>query len=473
MSKKKKPTVILPAVKILDAANEGVSIARLEDNMVVFVTGAVPGDVADLRVTKQKKSFMEAVPVKYHTYSPLRQEPFCSHFGLCGGCKWQQLRYEEQLRFKQQQVVDNLTRIGKVELPECMPILGSQKTEYYRNKLDYTFSATKWLTTEELKEAEGQEIDRRGLGFHLPGMWNRVLNIDHCYLQPDPSDQIRLGLMEFVRQQGYSCFDLEEQCGLMRSLMIRNAVSGDLMVLVQFGEHDADAHKAVMEFLKNTFPQITSLLYVVNQKRNDTFHDLDILCYHGEPHITEQMEGLRFRVGPKSFYQTNALQAYELYKVARDFAQLTGEELVYDLYTGTGTIAQFVAGKAKHVVGIEYVPSAIEDAKVNAQLNGIQNTDFYAGDIKDLLTDELVARHGKPEVVITDPPRAGMHPDVVAKLVEIAPQRIVYVSCNPTTQARDLQLMDAHYRVVKVQPVDMFPHTFHVENVVLLERREA
>ncbi len=444
---------------------EGKCLAR-HNNMVIFVAGVAPGDVVDLRVTRKKKSFLEAVPVAFREYSELRVEPFCEHFGVCGGCKWQHIGYDTQLHYKQKQVKDNLERIGKVALPEFGPILGSAKTRYYRNKLEFTFSPNGWLTNEQIKSVE--EFDRNALGFHIPGRFDKILDIQHCYLQPDPSNAIRLEVRRYGREHGLEFFDVVKQAGFLRNLIIRTANTGELMVILQVFRNDREAILGIMEHLKVTFPEITSLQYVVNSKGNETYHDLEVVCYHGLPYIHEEMEGIQFRVGPKSFYQTNADQAYELYKLTRELAGLTGDELVYDLYTGAGTIANFVARQCREVIGIEYVPSAIEDAKINSQINNITNTTFYAGDMKDILSDELVERHGRPNVVITDPPRAGMHEDVIAKLLQVHPGRIVYVSCNPATQARDLELLSPKYKVARVQPVDMFPQTHHVENIVLL-----
>ena len=411
--------------------------------------------------------------VKFHEKSPLRTEPFCSHFGVCGGCKWQCLSYEEQLKYKQKQVFDNLTRIGKVELPEFRPILGSEKTRFYRNKLEFTFSNKRWLTEEEVKQ-DVKYDQMNAVGFHIPGAFDKVLAIDKCWLQDDISNQIRNAVRDYAYAHNFPFFDLRTQEGLLRNIMIRTSSTGELMVVLQCKVTDGEGRRKmeeILQFMADSFPQITSLMYVINNKCNDTIGDLDVEVFKGNDHIFEEMEGLRFKVGPKSFYQTNSEQAYNLYKVAREFAGLTGNELVYDLYTGTGTIANFVARQARKVVGIEYVPEAIEDAKVNSDLNGIDNTLFYAGDMKDILTNDFIAEHGRPDVIITDPPRAGMHNDVIDVILAAEPKRIVYVSCNPATQARDLQLLDGKYKVTAVQPVDMFPHTHHVENVVQLERR--
>jgi 23S rRNA (uracil1939-C5)-methyltransferase len=457
-------------VEFTVVAAEGKAVAKV-DGMVVFVPFAAPGDVADIQLTRRKSSFAEGRVVRFQSLSPVRSEPFCQHFGVCGGCKWQILPYSEQLKYKQQQVTDNLTRIGKVELPAITPILGAPATTFYRNKLEFTFSNRRWLTEEEVS-SDREFAQMNALGFHIPGMFDKVLDIEKCWLQDDLSNQIRTAIRDFCLQNGYSFFDLRNQHGLMRTLLIRNSSIGERMVIVVFYEDDAEKRKQLMDFIVTTFPQITSLIYIVNQKANDTITDQEVVTWKGRDYIVEEMEGLQFRIGPKSFYQTNSEQAYHLYQVARSFAQLTGGELVYDLYTGTGTIANFVARNAKKVIGIEYVEEAIADARVNAEINGIGNTLFFAGDMKDVLTAAFIAEHGHPDVIITDPPRAGMHDDVVSAILLAAPERIVYVSCNPATQARDLNLLDSRYRVTRVQPVDMFPHTHHVENVVLLEKRD-
>lgn len=469
-NKKKLP--IIENVTITAVAAEGKSLARVDDK-VVFVPYVVPGDVVDLQVKKKKSSFMEAVAINIHEYSPLRDTPFCEHYGICGGCKWQCLKYEEQLKAKQQQVYDNLSRIGKVELPEFMPILGSKKTREYRNKLEYGFSNKRWLTEDEVKQDVKYDV-MDAVGFHISGAFDKILDINKCHLMDDLQNRIRNDIRDYALLHGLVFYDLRQNSGLLRSMMLRNSNTGEFMLLIQFRIDTAEEKEqalALLQHLADTFPEITSLLYVDNHKANDTFGDQEVHCFKGTDFIYETMEDLKFKVGPKSFYQTNTDQAYELYSVARDFAGLTGNELVYDLYTGTGTIANFVAKKAKKVIGIEYVPEAIEDAKVNSEVNGIDNTLFFAGDMKDILNKEFIAQYGRPEVIITDPPRAGMHQDVIDTILFAAPQRIVYVSCNPATQARDLQLLDADYKVTKVQPVDMFPHTQHVENVVLLERR--
>ena len=560
MARKKKELPLLEQVMITDVAAEGKALARVND-MVVFVPYVVPGDVVDLQVKRKKHSYAEAVAVKFHEYSPLRSKPFCKHFGVCGGCKWQCLKYEEQIRYKQKQVTDNLVRIGKIELPEISPILGSEQTERYRNKLEFTFSNKRWLTQEEINlmddtlsgveeyrsegvktnvpsvdglsstlqsEAEtptlqhSNKFNRNAVGFHIPGAFDKVLAIDECHLMDDICNRIRNGVRDYAYEHNLTFFDLRSQEGMLRNMMIRiadgdacqeyrklgveeyrsegvktilstdaaNGLSSELpseattpkllnskklsglMVVMQFKivapEEEAQM-KQLLQFMADTWPEITSLIYVINNKCNDTIGDLPIHVFKGDDHIIEEMEGLKFKVGPKSFYQTNSRQAYNLYKVTREFAGLTGNELVYDLYTGTGTIANFVSRKARQVIGIEYVPEAIEDAKVNSALNGIDNTLFFAGDMKDILNQEFINQYGRPDVIITDPPRAGMHNDVIDTILFAEPKRIVYVSCNPATQARDLSLLDVKYKVLKVQPVDMFPHTHHVENVVLLE----
>lgn len=459
---------LLTAIPIEKIAAEGKCIARV-NGQVIFVAGVAPGDVVDLKIVRKKKNFLEATPVNFHSYSDKRATPFCEHFSQCGGCKWQHISYGTQLAYKQQEVVDQLTRIGKVALPEISPIIASEKTQYYRNKLEYTFSNKRWLSTEEVKSEE--VINRDGVGFHFPGQFDKILDINHCYLQEEPSNKIRLAIKDYAFKNNISFYGIQSNQGLLRNLIIRTSITGEIMIVLQVGEQNEKEIAGIMEYLQSSFPEITSLNYVVNTKKNETFHDLDVVCFAGKPYIEEQMEDLTFRIGPKSFYQTNSSQAYELYKVARNFAGLSGNEIVYDLYTGTGTIAQFVSKQAKKVVGIEYVEAAIKDAKTNATLNNIQNCVFYAGDIKDVLQNEFIEREGNPDVIITDPPRAGMHADVVNTLLSINAEKIVYVSCNPSTQARDLALLDQVYKVKAVQPVDMFPHTYHVENVVLLERR--
>lgn len=469
MARKQKTLPILREVTITDVAAEGKALAKVDD-MVVFTQYAVPGDVVDIQVTKKKKNYMEGRVVAFHSYGEKRCDAQCAHYGTCGGCKWQILPYDEQIRYKQQQVADNLTRLGHIELPEISPILGSAKTYFYRNKLEYTFSNRRWLSAEDMQREHTPE-ELCGVGFHIPGMFDKVLDIDKCWLQDDISNRIRNEIRRYALEHNLSFFDLRNQEGFLRTLMIRTTSTGELMVVVVFLYDDEARRTALLHHLTGQFPEITSLLYVINSKCNDTITDQTIHRFHGTDAIYEEMEGLKFKIGPKSFYQTNSEQAYELYKAARSFADLTGNELVYDLYTGTGTIANFVSRQARKVIGIEYVPEAIEDAKVNSEINGIDNTLFYAGDMKDILTDDFIARHGRPDVIITDPPRAGMHEDVIKVILNAAPQRIVYVSCNPATQARDLQLLDSKYRVVAVQPVDMFPHTHHVENVVKLQLR--
>ena len=479
MTRKHKPLPLLEHITIESVAAEGKCIFHYDDK-VVFVPFCVPGDVVDVQITKKKHSFMEGRVERIISYSKVRETPMCEHFGICGGCKWQNLPYEEQLKAKQQQVFDQLTRIGKIELPPFQPILGSVKTKEYRNKLEFGCANKRWYTKEEIAalppKEEGQEgnLSESAIGFHITGAFDKIYPIKKCWLMDDLHNEIRNEISRYAKENSISFYDIRAQHGLLRDLMMRNSNTGEFMLLVQFHyDEEGDEQKAMqlLQHIADTFPQITSLIYVDNQKGNDTFGDLELTTFKGTDFIYETMEDLKFKVGPKSFYQTNTDQAYHLYCVARSFAQLTGGELVYDLYTGTGTIANFVAHQAKQVIGIEYVPEAIEDAKENSHVNGINNTLFYAGDMKDILTDDFIQEHGQPDVIITDPPRAGMHADVVKVILNAAPKRIVYVSCNPATQARDLQLMDADYKVAAVQPVDMFPHTPHVENVVLLERR--
>ena len=464
MSRKMKNKVITNLL-IERIASEGKCLGHHEEK-VVFVTGVAPGDIVDVRITKGKSSFMEGEPVKFHEYSKERIEPFCSHFGVCGGCKWQHINYDLQKTYKRQQVLDQFQRIAKVSIPEVMPTIGSEKTRYYRNKLDFTFSNKKWLTLDQIRSDE--EFDRNALGFHIPKMFDKIVDVDHCYLQGNISNDVRNELRAFALENKITFYDIRGQVGLLRNLIIRTTSTGESMVIVQFGENDPESTKVVMEFLNQKFPEITSLIYVINLKGNETFHDLELVTFAGKDYIEEQMEGLKFRISPKSFYQTNSEQAYNLYKVARDFAQLKGDEVVYDLYTGTGTIANFVAKQAKQVIGIEYVASAIEDAKLNSKLNGIENTLFYAGDMKDILNEEFIANHARPDLIITDPPRAGMDEKVVEMLLRLEAPKIVYVSCNPATQARDVALLAEKYDVEKIQPVDMFPQTYHVENVISL-----
>ena len=461
-------------VTITDVAAEGKAIAKVND-LVVFVPYVVPGDVVDLQIKRKKNKYAEAEAVKFHEYSTVRAVPFCEHYGVCGGCKWQVLPYEEQIKYKQKEVENNLKRIGKIDLPEISPILGSEKTTFYRNKLEFTFSNKRWLTTEEVRQ-DVKYDQMNAVGFHIPGAFDKVLAIEKCWLQDDISNRIRNAVRDYAYEHNYSFINLRSQEGMLRNMIIRTSSTGELMVIVIckiVEESEMVLFKNLLQFIADSFAEITSLLYIINNKCNDTINDLDVQVFKGNDHIFEEMEGLRFKIGPKSFYQTNSEQAYNLYKITRQFAGLTGQELVYDLYTGTGTIANFVSRQARQVIGIEYVPEAIEDAKVNAEINGIDNTLFYAGDMKDLLTQDFINKHGRPDVIITDPPRAGMHQDVVDVILFAEPQRIVYVSCNPATQARDLQLLDSKYAVKAVQPVDMFPHTHHVENVVLLEKREV
>ena len=468
MPRHSKLDIILENLVIESVAAEGKAIAHTPEGQVVFVGFAVPGDVVNVRLVRKKKAWMEGTIIKLVKPSEQRLEPFCDHFSVCGGCRWQPLPYEIQLTAKQRQVYDQLTRIGHLEVPEFRPIIGSDKTRYYRNKLEFSASNKRWMTPEEIASGMAGEP---GLGFHVGKFFDKVLDIERCHLQPEPTNAIRLFIKKFCLDNGVSFYDIRENRGQLRNMFVRTTDAGAVMVIVCFGE-DFPLRAPLLEAVAKEFPQVTSLYYVINEKKNDTIGDLPCILHSGEPAIYEEMEGLRFKIGPKSFYQTNTGQAYKLYKVAREFADLTGTETVYDLYTGTGTIAQFVAGRAKRVVGIEYVPEAIEDAKVNAAGNGISNCEFFAGDMKDVLTADFIAEHGRPDVIIVDPPRAGMHPDVVKTILAAAPKRIVYVSCNPATQARDMEMMSADYRITDVQPVDMFPHTYHVENVCRLERIE-
>ncbi|SFS61440.1 23S rRNA (uracil(1939)-C(5))-methyltransferase RlmD [Sphingobacterium wenxiniae] len=451
-------------VRIIDIAEEGKGVAK-QDELVLFIEGAVPGDVADVELMRKKKNFAEGRVTALKQASEYRIDPFCPHFGTCGGCKWQHMDYQAQLHFKQQSVDNALKRLGKVDTSAMEPILASGQTEYYRNKLEFTFSNKRWLTS---VDEEVKPEDLNALGFHVPGRFDKILDIDHCYLQQDPSNTIRNKVRDFAVGEGISFYDLRAHEGALRNLIIRTSSTGEVMVIVVFAYPEEGQVESLMDYINQNFPELTSLLYIINQKRNDTIFDQDIHTYKGRDFIYEEMEGLKFKVGPKSFYQTNSRQAYELYKITRDFADLKGNELVYDLYTGAGTIANFVAKSAKEVVGVEYVPSAIEDAKINSEINGISNTKFYAGDMKDVLTADFIDEHGKPDVVITDPPRAGMHEDVVKRILEMEAAKVVYVSCNAATQARDLALLQEKYDVVRIKPVDMFPHTQHVENVVLL-----
>ncbi|WP_299902817.1 23S rRNA (uracil(1939)-C(5))-methyltransferase RlmD [uncultured Aquimarina sp.] len=457
-------------IEVIDAGAKGKSIAKAPDGKIIFLNNAVPGDIVDIQTIKKRKAYYEGSATVFHKKSEKRVTPDCKHFGTCGGCKWQFMAYEHQLAYKEQEVVNNLTRLGKIQLPEVTPILGSEDQFFYRNKMEFSFSDSRWLTLEEI-QSDTEIENRNALGFHIPGMWDKILDIDKCHLQEDPSNAIRNKIKDFATQNDLAFYNARNQKGFLRTLMMRIVSTGEIMVLIQFFYEDVEKRTLLLDYIISEFPEITSLQYVINSKGNDTIYDQEVICYHGKDHIEEEMEGLRFKINAKSFYQTNSKQAYELYKITRDFAGLSGEELVYDLYTGTGTIAQFVAKKAKKVIGVEAVPEAIEDAKANAKHNGIDNVEFYVGDMKKVFTAQFIAAHGQPEVVITDPPRDGMHKDVVGQLLNISPNKIVYVSCNSATQARDLSLLDSMYKVTKVQPVDMFPQTHHVENVVLLEKR--
>ncbi len=462
---KKKP--FDEKIRIESIGAEGKALARVND-MVVFTNLVIPGDVVDLQVVKKRKKYQEATVTKIHEFSKDRTQAFCSHFGLCGGCKWQYLPYEKQLVYKQQQVENQLKRIGKITIPEVLPILGSKAETFYRNKLEFTFSNKRWLTREEIES--GNEItDSNALGFHIPGMFDKVINIDKCWLQPSPSNEIRNFIFQFAKQNNFEFFDIKQKRGFLRTMVIRTSSTGETMVILSFFRNEYQSVNKLLKALKMNFPEITSIMYVINEKANDTITDLQIKHYYGRDYIFEEMEGLKFKIGPKSFYQTNSVQAYELYKIARNFADLKGSEIVYDLYTGTGTIANFISRNTKKVIGIEYIPEAISDAKENASINNISNAYFHSGDIKVVLNSEFVKKHGKPNVVITDPPRAGMHTDVISTLLSLLPAKIVYISCNPANQARDISLLSSHYQVVKIQPVDMFPHKHHVENVILLE----
>ncbi|TWJ02267.1 23S rRNA (uracil1939-C5)-methyltransferase [Mucilaginibacter frigoritolerans] len=452
-------------VTIIDIAEEGKGVGKADD-FVLFVDKAIPGDIADVQVYKSKKNFGEGKITELKKPSEYRTQPFCEHFGTCGGCKWQHMTYEAQLKFKQKSVTDALGRIAKIDVDGMLPILPSPEDKYYRNKLEYTFSNKRWLYDGESRDNE--ELNMNALGFHIPGRFDKILDVNHCWLQAEPSNTLRNSIREFVIANGYSFYDLKAHSGALRNLIVRTSSTGEVMVIVVFGYANEEEVNKLMAFIDKGFPQITSLLYIINQKKNDTIFDQDVIAYKGPEYIYEEMEGIRFRIGPKSFYQTNSVQALHLYEITRNFADFKGNELVYDLYTGAGTIANFVARKVREVVGIEYVPSAIEDAKINSAINNITNTKFYAGDMKDVLAPDFVAANGKPDVIITDPPRAGMHPDVVNRLMEIEAPKIVYVSCNAATQARDLLVLKEKYDTVKIQPVDMFPHTQHVENVVLL-----
>lgn len=470
MGRKRTDKIVFDTVKVLDAGAKGVSVAKAPDGKVIFIPNVVPGDVVDVQTFKKRKSYYEGKAVHFHEFSEYRVAPVCDHFGACGGCKWQNMNYDRQLFYKNQEVYNNLKRIGKIELPDFEPILGSEKQFFYRNKMEFSFSNARWLTEKEIQSEEDYS-NQNALGFHIPRMWDKILDISKCHLQEDPSNAIRNEIRRFANAHKLPFFNPRNHEGLLRTLMIRTASTGEIMVLVQFFEENKEQRELLLNFLAERFPEITSLQYVINSKANDTLYDQNIILYKGRDYILEEMEGLHFSINAKSFYQTNSDQAYELYKITRDFAGLTGNELVYDLYTGTGTIAQFVSKKARKVIGVEAVPEAIADAKENAKRNSITNCDFFVGDMKVVFNEAFIATHGKPDVIITDPPRDGMHKDVVDQILKIAPERVVYVSCNSATQARDLALMDEMYKITRVRPVDMFPQTHHVENVVLLEKR--
>lgn len=471
MTRKKENKIIFEKIEILDAGAKGVSVAKAPDGKVIFIPNVVPGDVVDVQTFKKRKSYYEGKAIQFHAYSEDRIEAVCEHFGVCGGCKWQNMRYDKQLFYKNQEVFNHLKRIGKIPLPEFEPILGSEDTFFYRNKMEFGFSNARWMTEKEIQNQEVVE-QKNALGFHIPKMWDKILDITHCHLQADPSNEIRNEIRRFAIAHNLAFFDPRNMEGFLRTLMIRTASTGELMVLIQFFKEHESQRILLLDHLIETFPQLTSLLYVINEKPNDTIYDQEVILYHGKDYILEEMEGLHFRIHAKSFYQTNSNQAFELYQITRDFAGLTGNELVYDLYTGTGTIAQFVAKKAKKVIGVEAVPDAIRDAKENAKMNQIDNCEFYVGDMKNVFTETFITQHGKPDVIITDPPRDGMHGDVIKQLLNVAAAKIVYVSCNSATQARDLALLDEKYTVTRVRPVDMFPQTHHVENVVLLELKQ-
>jgi 23S rRNA (uracil1939-C5)-methyltransferase len=477
MAKKNTDKIVFDHIKVLDAGAKGVSVAKAPDGKVIFIPNVVPGDVVDVQTFKKRKAYYEGKALKFHEFSEYRIEPVCEHFGVCGGCKWQNMKYSQQLYYKQNEVLNHLKRIGKIELPEFEPILGSEKQFFYRNKMEFSFSNSRWLTEEEIESEDRDAIhrvytgNRNALGFHIPKMWDKILDINKCHLQENPSNAIRNEVRAFANENGLTFFNPRNHEGLLRTLMMRTSSTGEIMVLIQFFENDKAGRELILDHIYEKFPQITSLQYVVNNKANDTLYDTNIILYKGRDYILEEMEGLKFSINAKSFYQTNSDQAYELYKITRDFAGLTGNEIVYDLYTGTGTIAQFVSKNAKKVIGVESVPEAIIDAKANAERNNINNCEFYVGDMKVVFNESFIAQHGKPDVIITDPPRDGMHKDVIEQIMKIEPSKIVYVSCNSATQARDLALMDEKYKVTRVRPVDMFPQTHHVENVVLLERR--
>lgn len=462
---------LLGKVRITDIGAEGNAIARI-DNQVIFVPMLIPGDVVDIRVRKKRRKFMEGTVVRFHEYSPDRIKPRCAHFGVCGGCKWQHLPYEKQLQFKEKQVKDNLTRIGKVDIPFTDPILGSPEIFFYRNKLEYTFSDKRWLTREEMI-SDNDHLNEDALGFHIPGMFDKVLDIRECYLQPEPSNAIRDAVRRYAHRKSFAFFNLRQQSGFLRNLIIRNTSSGKVMVIIVFYLDEKERIEGLLDFLAAEFPQINSLFYIINTKQNDSLADQVPILYKGEDHLLEEMDGLKFRIGPKSFYQTNTKQSLRLYKITKEFAALTGNEIVYDLYTGAGTIANFISDAAQKVIGIEYIDEAVRDAAINSEINNIRNTRFFAGDIRSLLNDQFISDNGKPDLIITDPPRAGMHEDVVKQIIKASPGKVIYISCNPSTQARDISLMSDYYNVTRVQPVDMFPHTHHVENVILLEQKKS
>ena len=470
MSRRKARLQVFENVEVIDAGAKGKTIGKAPDGKVIFLPNAVPGDVVDVQTFKKRKAYYEGKATVFHKRSEKRTEPACEHFGTCGGCKWQDMGYEHQLFYKQKEVTNNLMRIGHIELPEVTPILGADEQYFYRNKMEFSFSDSRWLTLEEVQSDEDLG-DRNALGFHIPGMWDKILDVKKCHLQADPSNAIRNAVKQFALENNLEFFNTRNQTGLLRTMMIRTSSTGDIMVMIQFFKEDKAKRELLLDFIAETFPEISSLQYVINGKANDTIYDQDVICYKGNDHIFEEMEGLKFKINAKSFYQTNSNQAYELYKITRNFAGLSGDELVYDLYTGTGTIAQFVSKQASKVIGVESVPDAITAAKENAQLNNINNVEFFVGDMKNVFNADFIKAHGEPDVIITDPPRDGMHKDVVQQILNIAPKKVVYVSCNSATQARDLALMDAQYKVIKTQAVDMFPQTFHVENVVLLEHR--
>ena len=470
MARRKKRKQVFENVEVIDAGAKGKTVAKAPDGKVIFLPNAVPGDVVDVQTFKKRKAYYEGKATAFHKLSDKRTKAACEHFGTCGGCKWQNMGYEHQLFYKQKEVTNNLTRIGHINLPEVTPILGAAQHYFYRNKMEFSFSDSRWLTLEEIQSDEDLG-DKNALGFHIPGMWDKILDVNKCHLQANPSNAIRNAVKKFAIENKLEFFNTRNQTGLLRTMMIRTSTTGDIMVMIQFFKENKVKRELILDFLEETFPEITSLQYVINGKANDTIYDQDVICYKGNDYIFEEMEGLKFKINAKSFYQTNSIQAFELYKITRNFAGLTGNELVYDLYTGTGTIAQFLAKQANKVVGVEAVPDAIIAAKENAQLNKINNVEFFVGDMKNVFNQEFIETHGKPDIIITDPPRDGMHKDVVQQILNIEPQKIVYVSCNSATQARDLALMDAQYKVTKTQAVDMFPQTFHVENVVLLERR--